>query len=106
MSSESRPEPLSGAGEPEWLALVRSQVRDLRYGVVQLVVHDGVRQVAGIQQLQRHLDVGDFALDLALFAALFSTEASHEEFTRGDLQEFESDFVAEVEDQFSGGGCR
>ncbi len=41
MSSESRPEPLSGAGEPEWLALVRSQVRDLRYGVVQLVVHDG-----------------------------------------------------------------
>jgi hypothetical protein len=27
--------------EPEWLALVRSQVRDLRFGVVQLVVHDG-----------------------------------------------------------------
>jgi hypothetical protein len=27
--------------EPEWLALVRLKVRDLRYGVVQLVVHDG-----------------------------------------------------------------
>jgi hypothetical protein len=27
--------------EPEWLALVRDKVRDLRYGVVQLVVHDG-----------------------------------------------------------------
>jgi hypothetical protein len=27
--------------EPDWLALVRLKVRDLRYGVVQLVVHDG-----------------------------------------------------------------
>jgi hypothetical protein len=27
--------------EPEWLALVRAKVRGLRYGVVQLVVHDG-----------------------------------------------------------------
>jgi hypothetical protein len=27
--------------EPEWLALVRTQVQDLRYGVIQLVVHDG-----------------------------------------------------------------
>jgi len=27
--------------EPEWLALVRLKVRDLRYGVVQLVIHDG-----------------------------------------------------------------
>jgi hypothetical protein len=34
-------EPSPPAGEPEWLALVRSLVRDLRYGVVQLVVHDG-----------------------------------------------------------------
>jgi hypothetical protein len=29
------------AEEPEWLALVRAQVRGLRFGVVQLVVHDG-----------------------------------------------------------------
>jgi len=27
--------------EPEWIALVRSMVQGLRYGVVQLVVHDG-----------------------------------------------------------------
>lgn len=26
---------------PEWLALVREKVEGLRYGVVQLVVHDG-----------------------------------------------------------------
>jgi hypothetical protein len=26
---------------PDWLALVRDQVEGLRYGVVQLVVHDG-----------------------------------------------------------------
>ncbi len=31
----------TAAGEPEWLALVRAKVQDLRYGVVQLVVHDG-----------------------------------------------------------------
>jgi hypothetical protein len=41
MSTESNKEPANAPGEPEWLALVRSQVRDLRYGVVQLVVHDG-----------------------------------------------------------------
>lgn len=26
---------------PEWVALVREKVESLRYGVVQLVVHDG-----------------------------------------------------------------
>jgi hypothetical protein len=26
---------------PDWLALVREKVESLRYGVVQLVVHDG-----------------------------------------------------------------
>jgi hypothetical protein len=40
MNNEStRPE--AGAADPEWIALVRSKVRDLRFGVVQLVVHDG-----------------------------------------------------------------
>lgn len=33
--------PVDIRSEPEWLALVRAHVRDLRYGVVQLVVHDG-----------------------------------------------------------------
>jgi hypothetical protein len=41
MPAETKPEAADQAGEPEWLALVRAQVRDLRYGVVQLVVHDG-----------------------------------------------------------------
>jgi hypothetical protein len=40
MNNEStRPE--AAAADPEWIALVRSKVRDLRFGVVQLVVHDG-----------------------------------------------------------------
>ena len=29
------------AAAPDWLALVREKVEGLRYGVVQLVVHDG-----------------------------------------------------------------
>lgn len=29
------------SGTPEWLELVRAQVEGLRYGVVQVVVHDG-----------------------------------------------------------------
>jgi hypothetical protein len=29
------------APDPEWLALVRRQVESLRYGIIQLVVHDG-----------------------------------------------------------------
>ncbi len=41
MSLETVSTPVHSSGEPEWLALVRAQVRDLRYGVVQLVVHDG-----------------------------------------------------------------
>jgi hypothetical protein len=31
----------SGRTDPEWIALVREKVESLRYGVVQLVVHDG-----------------------------------------------------------------
>jgi len=41
MPDESTLRPAPAASEPEWLALVRSKVEDLRYGVVQLVVHDG-----------------------------------------------------------------
>lgn len=28
-------------GTPDWIALVREKVEGLRYGVVQLIVHDG-----------------------------------------------------------------
>jgi len=41
MTSDSAAPAPSDPAEPEWLALVLSQVRGLRYGVVQLVVHDG-----------------------------------------------------------------
>jgi hypothetical protein len=37
--------------EPEWLTLVRSKVQDLRYGVVQVVVHDG--RVTQIERTER-----------------------------------------------------
>ena len=41
MAAEITSTSVPATGEPEWLALVRAQVQDLRYGVVQLVVHDG-----------------------------------------------------------------
>jgi hypothetical protein len=41
MSAESSANPSNPPGEPEWLGLVRDHVRGLRFGVVQLVVHDG-----------------------------------------------------------------
>jgi hypothetical protein len=31
----------ASATPPDWLAIVREKVESLRYGVVQLVVHDG-----------------------------------------------------------------
>ena len=36
-STENAPSP----AVPDWIALVREKVENLRYGVVQLVVHDG-----------------------------------------------------------------
>jgi hypothetical protein len=41
MTPEPAHDPALPASEPEWLALVRAKVQGLRYGVVQLVVHDG-----------------------------------------------------------------
>jgi hypothetical protein len=42
MSSSSSPDSLSQIPpSPDWIALVREKVEGLRYGVVQLVVHDG-----------------------------------------------------------------
>lgn len=34
-------QPISKQPEPDWLDLVRQKVAALRFGVVQLVVHDG-----------------------------------------------------------------
>jgi hypothetical protein len=33
--------PSSSSSQPEWLRVVQHKVETLRYGVVQLVVHDG-----------------------------------------------------------------
>ena len=53
---------LEAPSEPEWLALVRAQVRDLRYGVVQLVVHDGrVTQIERTEKVRLASDRTDKA---------------------------------------------
>jgi hypothetical protein len=33
--------PSESAAQPDWVSVVREKVESLRYGVVQLVVHDG-----------------------------------------------------------------
>jgi len=41
MSAASTPPESASAPLPDWIALVREKVEGLRFGVVQLVVHDG-----------------------------------------------------------------
>ena len=41
MSSLSATSPDSSNSLPDWLAIVRTKVEGLRFGVVQIVVHDG-----------------------------------------------------------------
>jgi hypothetical protein len=43
--------PKDATGEPGWLDLVRQHVGSLRYGVVQIVVHDA--QVTQIEKTER-----------------------------------------------------
>lgn len=53
MPDESPAVPDNPQGEPEWLALVRTQVRGLKHGVVQVVVHDGrVTQIERTEKLR------------------------------------------------------
>ena len=41
------------ASKPDWLELVRAQVTNLRYGVIQLVVHNGrVTQIERTEKLR------------------------------------------------------
>jgi len=43
--------------EPEWLGLVRAQVEGLKYGLVQLVVHDGrVTQIERTEKVRLQAD--------------------------------------------------
>jgi hypothetical protein len=41
MGANSTLPPPQPDSEPEWVPLVRAQVEKLRYGVIQLVVHEG-----------------------------------------------------------------
>ena len=43
--------PKDATGEPGWLELVRRHVGSLRYGVVQIIVHDA--QVTQIEKTER-----------------------------------------------------
>ena len=50
--SASEPDSIRSAQDrPEWLEIVRRQVASLRYGVVQIVVHDS--QVTQIEKTER-----------------------------------------------------
>ena len=50
--SENKIESIEGAGKkPAWLDIVRQQVGSLRYGVVQVVVHDS--RVTQIDKTER-----------------------------------------------------
>jgi hypothetical protein len=42
---------VESAGKPDWLEIVRQQVASLRYGVVEIVVHDS--QVTQIEKTER-----------------------------------------------------
>jgi hypothetical protein len=60
MAAESTADIENDRDGPKWLALVRSQVRGLRYGVVQLVVHDGrVTQIERTEKVRLGPDATD-----------------------------------------------
>jgi len=48
MSANAQP---ASIAHPEWLEIVREKVESLRYGVVQIVVHD--RKVTQIERTER-----------------------------------------------------
>lgn len=41
MTASAESNSLAASATPDWLALVREKVEGLRYGVVELTVHDG-----------------------------------------------------------------
>jgi len=51
MSTIKTEKNLSANAAPEWLELVRRQVNSLRFGVVQIVVHDS--QVTQVEKTER-----------------------------------------------------
>jgi hypothetical protein len=64
MSTEKNKTGSSSEGAPAWLETVRQQVGSLRYGVVQIIVHDS--QVTQIEKTERvRLDKGRTLADWA-----------------------------------------
>lgn len=48
------------AAQPDWLAIVRAKVEGLRFGVVQIVVHDGkVTQIERTEKTRLNSSVRD-----------------------------------------------
>jgi len=59
MSTTEHSAKLPATALPDWLALVREKVDGLRYGVVQLVVHDGrVTQIERTEKTRIGNDTG------------------------------------------------
>lgn len=57
MSAASVPVTQPLPESPEWLAIVKGHVENLRYGVVQLVVHDGrVTQIERTEKVRLSAD--------------------------------------------------
>lgn len=51
MNAVVSPHTPASAAQPEWLAVVRQKVEGLRFGVVQIVVHDS--QVTQIERTEK-----------------------------------------------------
>ena len=51
MPTDAAPNPPAPAEDPEWLALGRAHVQDLRFGVVQRVIHEG--RVAQVERTEK-----------------------------------------------------
>lgn len=52
-STVSTSSPSASINNPDWLAIVRAKVEGLRFGVVQIVVHDGkVTQIERTEKIR------------------------------------------------------
>lgn len=53
MTTPTATQPATSEPSPEWIPLVREKVERLRYGIVQLVIHDGrVTQIESTEKMR------------------------------------------------------
>lgn len=53
MTTPTTTQPATSEPGPEWIPLVREKVERLRYGIVQLVIHDGrVTQIESTEKMR------------------------------------------------------